>query len=318
MTEMNPNEKIPILIVAGFLGAGKTTFIRDLIPRLISGPRTPYVILNDFLNAVIDASSLKGLGAEIKGLAAGCVCCDDSSSLINVLLGVPKSIRPIIIIEANGTTDPYRLIEILTLTPQLRKMIGKVTQLTVINESRWGKRWLPGDKYTERAQARTASAILTNRSEKSSDKQRQRLTQDLLELNPKAPRIEIDAFADLLNRDAIDTLPSPDISEPIEHIHLHAAVRLTPPMMSEERLRLWLLSLPQDVLRVKGLAYLSDTEMAYFNRSDDPLEAPRIIKTTPQDGMEPAVVFIGPKLNEKALLASFNGSPTPPPAFKIF
>ncbi len=60
-------DRIPILIVAGFLGAGKTTFIRDLLPRLVNGPRAAYVILNDFLNAAIDASTLKGLGAEIKG-----------------------------------------------------------------------------------------------------------------------------------------------------------------------------------------------------------------------------------------------------------
>jgi G3E family GTPase len=319
MTENTPTaEKIPVLIVAGFLGAGKTTFIRDLIPRLMPGPRAPYVILNDFLNAAIDAHSLRGLGAEIKGLPAGCVCCDDSGSLINALVRVPQSIRPLIIIEANGTTDPYRLIEILTLTPQLREIIGTVTQLTVINESRWGKRWLPGDKYTERAQARTASAIFTNRSDKTSDKQKQRLTNDLLELNPKASRIDIETFAELLNREVIATLPSPDTSEPMEHIHLHASVRFTPPLMSEERLRQWLLSLPQDVLRIKGLAYISETEMAYFNRTDDPLEAPRIIRTTPQEGMEPAVVFIGPKLDEKALQASFTAAPSPPPAFKIF
>ncbi len=319
MTENNPPaEKIPVLIVAGFLGAGKTTFIRDLIPRIITGPRAPYVILNDFLNAAIDVHSLRGLGAEIKGLAAGCVCCDDSNSLVTTLLRVPTSIRPLVIIEANGTTDPYRLIEILTLTPKLQNVLGQIIQLTVINEARWGKRWLPGDKYTERAQARTASAILTTRSDKAPEKQKQRLTKNLLELNPRAPITDLETFADLLNREATHTLPSPVTSDPIEHIHLHAAVRLVPPMMSEERLRQWLLSLPREVLRIKGLIRISDTEMAYFNRTDDPMEAPRITKATPQVGMEPAVVFIGPRLNEKALQASFTAAPSPPPDFKIF
>jgi G3E family GTPase len=319
MTETTPPpEKIPVLIVAGFLGAGKTTFIRDLIPRLMAGPRAPYVILNDFLNAAIDVHSLKGLGAEIKGLAAGCVCCDDSSSLITALLRVPTSIRPLVIIEANGTTDPYRLIEILTLTPALQSVLGQIIQLTVINEARWGKRWLPGDRYTERAQVRTASAILTTRSDKAPDKQKQRLAKDLLELNPRAQVTDLDTFADLLNRDASHTLPSPDTSDPIEHVHLHAAVRLTPPIMSEERLRQWLLSLPQEVLRIKGLVRISDTQMAYINRTDDPLETPRITMATPRDGMEPAVVFIGPKLDEKALQASFTAAPSAKADFKIF
>jgi hypothetical protein len=47
--------------------------------------------------------------------------------------------------------------------------------------------------------------------------------------------------------------------------------------------------------------------MAYFNRTDDPFEAPRIIKVRPQEGMEPAVVFIGPGLNPNSLLASMDG-----------
>jgi G3E family GTPase len=311
------SDRIPILIVAGFLGAGKTTFIRDLLPRLAAGPRAPYVILNDFMNAAIDAFTLKGLGAEIQGLAAGCVCCDESGSLVDAILRVPISIRPIIIIEANGTTDPYRLIETITLTADLRDVVGPVLQVTVINESRWAKRWLPGDKHTERAQVRTASAILTNRSEAATDKQKQRLRDDLLEMNPRAPRLDVDTFVDLLLREtAAETLLAPDTSDPMPHAHHHVAVHLVPPEMSEESLRQWLQALPRDILRVKGLVRISDREMCYFNRTDDPFEAPRIIKVRAQEGMDPAAVFIGPGLNEKSLLASFqNNDPVSP--FKL-
>jgi G3E family GTPase len=311
------SDRIPILIVAGFLGAGKTTFIRDLLPRLAAGPRAPYVILNDFMNSAIDAFTLKGLGAEIQGLAAACVCCDDSGSLVDAILRVPRSIRPIIIIEANGTTDPYRLIETLTLTADLRDVVGPVLQVTVINESRWAKRWLPGDKHTERAQVRTASAILTNRSEAATDKQKQRLRDDLLEMNPRAPRLDVDTFVDLLLREtAAETLLAPDTSDPMAHSHHHVAVHLVPPEMSEASLRQWLQALPRDILRVKGLVRISDRDMCYFNRTDDPFEAPRIIKVRAQEGMDPAAVFIGPGLNEKSLLASFqNNDPVSP--FKL-
>jgi G3E family GTPase len=316
---MTPSpDRIPILIVAGFLGAGKTSFIRELLPRLANGPRAPYVILNDFLNAAIDASTLQGLGAEIQGLAAGCVCCDDTESLISAILRVPVSIRPIIIIEANGTTDPYRLIETLTLTAALRDVVGPILQVTVINESRWAKRWLPGDKHTERSQVRTASAILTNRSDAATDKQKRRLRDDLMELNPRAPRLDAETFVELLLREtAADTLPAPDTSDPMPHAHHHVAVHLVPPVMTEEMLRQWLLGLPRDILRVKGLARISEQEMCYFNRTDDPFEAPRIIKVRAQEGMEPAAVFIGPGLNEESLRGSFRREKEAP-AFRLF
>lgn len=311
------SDRIPVLIVAGFLGAGKTSFIRELLPRLANGPRVPYVILNDFLNAAIDAFTLKELGAEIQSLAAGCVCCDDSDSLVNALLRVPAAIRPLVIIEANGTTDPYRLIEMLALTGSLREIVGPILQVTIINESRWAKRSLPGDKQTERAQVRTASAILTNRWEAASARQRQQLRDDLMELNPRAPQLDAERFIELLLREtAVEILPAPDTSQPIPHAHHHVAVHLEPPVMSEERLRQWLLALPRDILRVKGLARISENEMCYFNRTDDPFEAPRIIKVRAQDGMEPAAVFIGPGLKEEFLNRSFL-SITAPEAFRI-
>lgn len=314
---MTSTERIPVLIIAGCLGAGKTTFIRELLPRLAEGPRAPYVILNDFLNAAIDASTLRNLGAEIKALAAGCVCCDETQGLVDAILRVPVSIRPLIIIEANGTTDPYALIETLTLTPALRDRIGPILQVTVVNESRWGKRLLPGDKRTERAQVSTASAILTNRGERASDRQKEKLRNDLMELNPRAPRMETDFFIDLLIREtAAETLPGPDTSDPIPHSHHHVAVSIVPPDMSEERLRQWLLSLPRDILRVKGLVRISDGEMCYFSRTDDPFESPRIIKVSAQQGMKPDAVFIGPGLNEESLRASFHREEHSP-AFRL-
>jgi G3E family GTPase len=305
---MTPSpDRIPILIVAGFLGAGKTTLIRELLPRLVGGPRVPYVILNDFINAAIDTFTLKGLGAEVQGLAAGCVCCEDSAGLIDAILRVPVSIRPLVIIEANGTTDPYRLIETLALTPSLREIAGPILQVTIINEARWGKRMLPGDKHTERAQVRTASAVVTNRSEIASDKQRRRLHDDLLELNPRAPRLDANAFIDFLLRDtAATSLPEPDMSHPIPHSHHHSTVLMTPPTMTKERLRQWLILLPKDVLRVKGLVRITETDMAYVSRTDNPFEEPRIVPTTSCDGVNPAVVFIGPGLSEDFLRASFH------------
>lgn len=313
-----PHHRIPVIIVAGFLGSGKTTLIRDLLPSLAVGPRSPYVILNDFANATIDAHSLKDLGAEIKTLAAGCVCCDDADSLTRAILAIPTVTPTLLLLEANGSTDPYRLIETIALTPALRDVVGDVVQVTIINEARWGKRWLPGDKLTERAQARTASAILTNRGEKASAKQRQRVASDLASLNPSAPILTVAELSCMLLHDAIGhSLPSPQATEPMLHRHFHSAIQLDMPTMSEEHLRHWLLSLPREILRVKGLVRISDSEMAYFNRTDDALEAPRIVKTKFQSSIAAAAVFIGPSVDASNIRDSLKSVPIPPTALPL-
>jgi G3E family GTPase len=311
--------RVTVVIVAGFLGSGKTTLIRDLLPQLTAGHFKPYVILNDFANAAIDAHSLRGRGAEIKALAAGCVCCDDADGLIRAILAIPTTHPALLFIEANGTTDPYRLIETITLTPSSRDVVGHVLQVTVVNEARWGKRWLPGDRQTERAQARTASVILTNRGEKASAKQRQAVVQDLTSLNPHAPILTFQELLDRLLQGGIEqSLPSPEISQPTPHRHLHVALQIDLPMMTEDHLRHWLLSLPREVLRVKGLARISEKEMAYFQRTDDALETPRIVKTKFQDSIVPAAVLIGSGIQEESIRASlYVLYPTEPRPFSL-
>lgn len=60
-----------------------------------------------------------------------------------------------------------------------------------------------------------------------------------------------------------------------------------------------------------------DGDMCYCSRTDDPFEAPRIIRVQARDGMEPDIVFIGSGLRPEFLRASF-GNAEPAPAFRLF
>ena len=144
---------IPIVIVSGYLGAGKTTFLREIIPQLVDTARPPYVILNDFSNAEVDAALLREVAPDVQAISGDCICCHSSQTLIERLEKIPPELNPIVFIEANGTTDPFPLIELLTLDTALIARFGPVYQITVINESRWQKRLFGWDKKIERAQA---------------------------------------------------------------------------------------------------------------------------------------------------------------------
>ena len=75
-------------IISGFLGAGKTTFIKKLLEEAISGEQV-VLIENEFGEIGIDGGFLKDSGIEIREMNSGCICCslvgDFGTSLAEVL-----------------------------------------------------------------------------------------------------------------------------------------------------------------------------------------------------------------------------------------
>lgn len=105
---------VPVLLVTGFLGAGKTTAINRLL-RGDHGQRIA-AIVNDFGAINIDAEMLENAADTVVGLQNGCICCSMQGDLLRTLrLLLDRTPRPErIIIEASGAADPRGIIEALT------------------------------------------------------------------------------------------------------------------------------------------------------------------------------------------------------------
>lgn len=65
-----------LVLIVGFLGAGKTTFLRDLLPLLEARGLQPFVIIDDYANARVDASSLQKEGRSVAPINGNCICCE--------------------------------------------------------------------------------------------------------------------------------------------------------------------------------------------------------------------------------------------------
>ncbi|WP_435257043.1 cobalamin biosynthesis protein CobW [Thioclava sp. FR2] len=114
---MSDLTKIPVTVITGFLGAGKTTLIRHLMQNP-QGKRLA-VLVNEFGTVGVDGDILKSCADEncpvenIVELANGCICCtvaDDFIPTIEALMAMP--VRPDhILIETSGLALPKPLLK---------------------------------------------------------------------------------------------------------------------------------------------------------------------------------------------------------------
>ena len=114
---MTDLQKIPVTVITGFLGAGKTTLIRHLMQNP-QGKRLA-VLVNEFGSVGVDGDILKSCADEscpaenIVELANGCICCtvaDDFIPTIEALMALPQ--RPDhILIETSGLALPKPLLK---------------------------------------------------------------------------------------------------------------------------------------------------------------------------------------------------------------
>jgi G3E family GTPase len=105
---------VPVLVVTGYLGAGKTTLINRLLAD--AGGRRIAAIVNDFGAINIDEELIRARTDTVVGLANGCVCCTLQGDLLRTLkLLLADGPSPDhIIVEASGVADPAGIIQALS------------------------------------------------------------------------------------------------------------------------------------------------------------------------------------------------------------
>lgn len=120
----------PILLITGYLGAGKTT----LINRLLSEPRGRRLaaVVNDFGAIDIDAALLASVSSDVISLKNGCVCCSLLGDLLQTLSTILRR-DPApdgIVIETSGLSNPAEIVRTL-LDPVVWKEAALETVICV-------------------------------------------------------------------------------------------------------------------------------------------------------------------------------------------
>lgn len=133
-------QKIPATVITGFLGAGKTTMIRNLLTN--AGGKKIALIINEFGDLGVDGDVLKGCGAEncteddIIELTNGCICCTVADDFIPTMTKLlEREQRPDhIVIETSGLALPQPLVAAFNW-PDIRTQVTVDGVITVVDSA---------------------------------------------------------------------------------------------------------------------------------------------------------------------------------------
>ena len=102
-------DKVPLYLVNGSLGAGKTSMLEFLLKQSsFEGSR---VIENEYANENVDGYRLQGLADIVTTLAGDCVCCSSKHALTRMLFDFARSSPAPVFIEATGVARTMNLVE---------------------------------------------------------------------------------------------------------------------------------------------------------------------------------------------------------------
>ena len=154
-------------IISGFLGAGKTTFIKKLIDQVFTGEKL-VLIENEFGEIGIDGGFLKDAGIEITEMNSGCICCTLVGDFSKALQKVLAEYQPDrVIIEPSGVgklSDIVRAIEDVKKDAEI-EIDGRIT----VVDGKKAKLYLKNFGEFFEDQVKHASTIVVSRTQMMTD-----------------------------------------------------------------------------------------------------------------------------------------------------
>ena len=190
MTEIQDlTEPIPVTIISGFLGAGKTSLLNHIL-NADHGLRVA-VLVNDFGEVNIDAELISGISGESTiNLSNGCICCSIRDDLLEATVQLIQRPDPpeYIVVETSGVSDPMA-VSLTFMSPELRSGARVDSMLTVVDSEQIDH---VDKKHRELAldQIAMADIVVLNKVDLVNDEKREKLAAFVKDLVPRARILE--------------------------------------------------------------------------------------------------------------------------------
>ena len=177
-------------IISGFLGAGKTTFIKKMIEEAFKGEQV-VLIENEFGEVGIDGGFLKDSGIQITEMNSGCICCSLVGDFATNLNEVITKYHPDrILIEPSGVG---KLSDVMKSVIDIEKEqdVKLNALVTVVNALKASKQMKAFGEFFNN-QIEHATTVILSRSQNATPEQLEFCVKQIQALNPKAAIITTD------------------------------------------------------------------------------------------------------------------------------
>lgn len=285
--------RVPLTFIGGYLGAGKTTLINEVLART---DRPIAVLVNDVGEVNIDASLVRKRSGDTIELTDGCVCC----SLVEGFGAAIDQIRARelppdhVVVELSGLAQPDRVL------PWGQSAGLRLDGVVILVAADQVLELLDDDRVADaiRGQIAAADLLVITKEDLVSESRRSDVATRLRAIAPATPAIDVaDASdaADLLRLGS--RRPGGTVEMPAATLFdLHTVEsRALPVGISREQLDTLLDALEESVVRAKGIARLDDgssvlVQIVGRRRAVTPLPAAEAEAPTPL-----VVIRMGPK-----------------------
>jgi G3E family GTPase len=312
-------DRLPVALITGFLGSGKTTLISALLAHPAMGDTA--VLVNELGEVAIDHHLVRQIDERTVVLGSGCICCTlrgDLRDELRDLLGrrARGELAPFrrVVVETTGLADPAPVLSTLLTEPVLRHHYAVEAVVATVDA-------VAGAATLERhpesvKQAAVADTLVLTKADAAAPAAVDALEARLRALNPLAPirRVAFGAIApgDLL-RPRDHDLPRAAVRGPLPSDHAHAhdvhafSVVLDEPL-DWDAFAVWLTMLLHsrglDVLRVKGLLDVGEPGPVVLDGVQHVVHRPRHLAEWPDDDHRSRIVFITRGVEREAVVRS--------------
>ena len=211
-----------VTIISGFLGAGKTTFIKKLLKDVYSGQKI-VLIENEFGEIGIDGGFLKEAGITINEMNSGCICCSLVGDFAEALKKVKKEYDPdMIIIEPSGVG---KLSDVIAAVENVKDEVGlELANFITVCDATKCKMYIKnfGEFYNN--QVEHASTIVLSRTQNMDEQKLMDCVSLIKEHNDKAAVVTT-PWDELSGEQIVSAMKNSslvdELLETIEHEHHH-------------------------------------------------------------------------------------------------